>query len=78
MRRRSNTATDRVAGESNNQGEQVSETHPDYCCTQEFVEHLPAEVGHNLRHRAGTLHITGEDCACGPERVPHATTTEEN
>lgn len=37
-----------------------------------FVEFLPAQTGHNLRHHAGAgLHVTGEDCGCQPERIPH-------
>lgn len=39
--------------------------------TEAFIEYQPAEVGYNLRHWRGWLHITGEDCKCEPGKVPH-------
>ena len=39
-----------------------------------FVELLPPDVGHNLRHLGPErAHVTGEECHCSPERIPHPT-----
>lgn len=43
----------------------------------DFVERLPAHVGHNLRHHGGGQHVTGHGCPCKPERVPHHAVNHE-